>query len=118
MRIIFQIPKNPVRIEIWNSIQPRTARAGFQINSVHDFAWLDLFEVGTVGLGTNKSGFSVDDDDCFHYHFRRNNAVIAFGTLSSFNPVYNAFLRFFCYGNETLYDLNLTSNAWEDTRLI
>ena len=24
-----------------------------------------------------------DDDDCFYYHFWINNAVIAFGTLSS-----------------------------------
>jgi len=25
-----------------------------------------------------------DDDDCFYYHSWRNNVVIAFGTLSSF----------------------------------
>jgi len=24
-----------------------------------------------------------DDDDCFNYHFWRNNVVIVFGTLSS-----------------------------------
>ena len=26
-----------------------------------------------------------DDDDCFYYHSWRNNVIIAFGTLSSWN---------------------------------
>ena len=31
----------------------------------------------------------LNDDDCFHYHSWRNNAVIAFGTLSSFLSCWN-----------------------------
>ena len=48
-----------------------------------------------MGLGTNKSGCSVDDDNCFYYHSLRNNVAVAFGNLLSFNPVYKVFHRIF-----------------------
>jgi len=31
----------------------------------------------------NSCAASADNDDCFYFHFCRNNVVIAFGTLSS-----------------------------------
>ena len=35
------------------------------------------------GVAINEA-LQIDNDDCFYYHFWRNNVVITFGDLSSF----------------------------------
>jgi len=45
---------------------------------------LRLRTQATSYIPTHLHLSNINDDDCFYYHYWRNNVVIAFGTLSSF----------------------------------